>query len=740
MPQCAVWLGSFPDGAQRVAATDGHRRRRHLPPVPWMRDLLVQHGGPGFDRQVLHAVGHAGATAGADPEDPVLGRQGTRIDALLVLSSGECPYNAGPLTRWSREAQVQRDFYTYPLDDYELLISGVYVCARSPPHMHHKQIRSLGSGGLGRISCTHPLFRGHWGVGDGSSADDLQLRSLTGHLATARQVLTNLRLASLEAHELPVVLLPWPLAFLVTKGSWPRLLVLTRWHAGLHQHRQRRSAGSLEQWPPDDAETCTQVGQDAGPAGAIWHAEPLTPQSLQELSDLVRGWVPALLGGARPSPSTHDEPLTAVTRLDRWSFSWRQAMGMLSIEGGGTRFRHKSRKLLDSIHFSSMLTGGPAALVDALAQSLAIALPEDLLRSITPSPAIVRRCELSLDVALMLLSREEWGATRCIRVGWTDASPLAGYDWLWSQFHEIPSSELIRCHAAVTSLQQATSAYVAEHEQEQEQADEDAAQPGLSVTPLAEWVPWLQLLKTHVREHINPPTALGIGHRSLADKASSEVYKWQLQMPPTADLAVHSNSYIAHCSDMGVELGLPDFEVSGSVSALLPRWLTRCQPMDIEEDRQAHGDHDIDGPVLPAVPAEPEAPEVPGHVFLMPGAMPIAGFQHVVSNLCADIHQGMAHWLQFYAELKACEALLRIPERRQRFIWTCLRNSPFDSQARRFERFDASLYESRWHEVLRFLKCLQPLLPVLARACMGQRQVRSRGGRGWHHPACAGTR
>ena len=86
---------------------------------------------------------------------------------------------------------------------------------------------------------------------------------------------------------------------------------------------------------------------------------------------------------------------------------------MLSIEGGGTRFRHNSRKLLDSIRFSSMLMGGPTALVDALAQSLAIALPEflrqpfvksvtqpsDLLRSITPSPAIVRRYELSLDVA-----------------------------------------------------------------------------------------------------------------------------------------------------------------------------------------------------------------------------------------------------------------------------------------------------------------------------------------------------
>ena len=134
-----------------------------------------------------------------------------------MLSSEGCARNVGPLTPWSREARAQRELYSYPLDDYEVNVSAVYVCAH-PPRMHHKQIRLVGSGGVGRIACTHPLFRGHWGAGDGDSAGDLQVRLPMGDLAPARQVLADLRLAALEAHQLPVILLPWPIAFLVTKS------------------------------------------------------------------------------------------------------------------------------------------------------------------------------------------------------------------------------------------------------------------------------------------------------------------------------------------------------------------------------------------------------------------------------------------------------------------------------------------------------------------------------------------
>ena len=53
-------------------------------------------------------------------------------------------------------------------------------------------------------------------------------------------------------------------------------------------------------------------------------------------------------------------------------------------------------------------------------------------------------------------------------------------------------------------------------------------------------------------------------------------------------------------------------------------------------------------------------------------------------------------------------------ERRQRYIWTCLRGTPFEGQSGRFERFTGSLYEARRKAVLQFLKSLLPLLAILA--------------------------
>jgi hypothetical protein len=89
------------------------------------------------------------------------------------------------------------------------------------------------------------------------------------------------------------------------------------------------------------------------------------------------------------------------------------------------------------------------------------------------------------------------------------------------------------------------------------------------------WVPWLRSIRDHVHEHINPPCALGSGHRSLADKASAEVYKWALQEPFCKSLGVHAASYLSHTSDMGVEVGLPDFSIAGDVETLLPSWFHR---------------------------------------------------------------------------------------------------------------------------------------------------------------------
>lgn len=758
MQRCWVWLGCFADGSQRhrrsaqAEGGDDCRHRRQVPPDPWLRERLVSAGGPGFDESVLYALGGREQVQATGPE---CAGHGTPIVALLRLSASGCVHNSGPLTRWSQEASLQREYYSHPLDDYELHIDGVFTLPQAHA-IQHKWVRRVGSGGIGRITCTQPLFTGHWGEGDG--ADGVEINMPSGRVVSASHVVSG-GTTELRADSLPVLLLPWPLAFLVLQKQWSRILLLVRWHGTLNEFRHRNHGpGPLPQWPPEGSIVWQHGGEDdSSLVPSLCDAPPLTDAALERLSDIVRGWVPALLEGAPPSLCAREEILSVVTVLDRWRFSWRQAMGMLNVSGGGTRFRHNSAKLLDCIRLSKDLSGGPSSLVNVVAQSLALALPEFLrqpflshitqpnerLREITPSPTLIQRHEVSLDVALMLLARQS-SATDCIRVGWSDSSPLAGYDWLWSQFHEIPLSKVVQCHRAVSALQQGTEAFVRQRLREQEaaaaadtdaDAEDDSPDP-LPAFPLPEWVEPLRVLSSSVREHIAPPVALGSGHRSLADKACSEVFKWMLENPSGSDLSMHGMSFVAHCSDMGTELGLPDFELSGSVRSLLPEWLRQDQiPADIESQEpaaQGNGarppDDDIDGPTMAddSSVANPVVRPMPPHVPrpLMPKALTIAGLQHVINNLCSDIHTEMSHWETFYSHLKALEALLRVPERRQRYVWCCIHLTPFQGFSGRFERFRASLYENRWHEILNFLRHLEPLLPILARTWDADKYVR----------------
>ena len=64
-----------------------------------------------------------------------------------------------------------------------------------------------------------------------------------------------------------------------------------------------------------------------------------------------------------------------------------------------------------------------------------------------PSPALLQRAELALDVAFMLFMREEHpdaaslqGQVRWI---WADSSPQQGFDWLWVQIEQANRSTLL---------------------------------------------------------------------------------------------------------------------------------------------------------------------------------------------------------------------------------------------------------------------------------------------------------
>ena len=96
----------------------------------------------------------------------------------------------------------------------------------------------------------------------------------------------------------------------------------------------------------------------------------------------------------------------------------------------------------------------------------------------------------------------------------------------------------------------------------------------------------------------------------------------------------------------------------------------------------------------------------------MPRAMPVAGLQHVTNNLSADVEKSLEWWQDYFAQLKNVEALLGTAERQRRLQWTCFRHR-FPQHEAAFEKFGGSLYEKRWHEVVRFIRAFRPLLPLL---------------------------
>jgi hypothetical protein len=196
-----------------------------------------------------------------------------------------------------------REYYSWPADAYELCVESRYECMQ-PEVLSHKASRHRGSGGMAKITTSKPLFRGGWG----ESANDVMLRPCRGRAsdraandtdvdgdamsdddgpATSSVVLGNF--GASQAEEIPVLLLPFPIATLIFKGSWAKLVLLIRWHASLHSHAERRPLGPIPDWPPPGALVWDQVGGVC----SIMHdgeLDPFTPDTLANVSDAIRNW------------------------------------------------------------------------------------------------------------------------------------------------------------------------------------------------------------------------------------------------------------------------------------------------------------------------------------------------------------------------------------------------------------------------------------------------------------------
>ena len=62
----------------------------------------------------------------------------------------------------------------------------------------------------------------------------------------------------------------------------------------------------------------------------------------------------------------------------------------------------------------------------------------------------------------------------CSRYAHADSSPIAGYDWLWTQCTEIQDSKIFATYRAINSLQAAASTWVSGHKPPDNVDDDDA--------------------------------------------------------------------------------------------------------------------------------------------------------------------------------------------------------------------------------------------------------------------------
>ena len=570
-----------------------------------------------------------------------------------------------------------------------------------------------------------------------------------------------------NADDIPILLLPYPVAVLLANNRWRNCLILSRWHHTLHLDlkRPRRKGqapqvlpGPLPDWPPPNSSVWVDVGsnqiQDSQPLGRLSERNAhgagaggisFAPEACDELVSELRRWSEPIL-----TAQTNEELVTgerialehAINMIASWAHAMREMAGEVRLPNVRSRFRHTSLRLLDCIQLSSYIRGGANNLVEIIRRSIAAAMPPILAQyflsslerrsasaRLMPSPSSIRHSEFSLDLALMLYHKSNL-PKKCIRYFWSDSSPMAGFDWLWSQYHEIDSDSLVSTFEAVRALVRGVKVWC----DEERGSDEDTWERGdvpmdhVRRRTNPEWEPYLRSLKSNIREHINPPAALGTGCRGVADKAKAVTFAWALQTPCECRIIDHADTYLSQTSDMGVELSLPDFEITGHHESLLPEWVNRMPlELDIEPAEPPapayDPENDVDGPEIASGSEDAHPATIPSTTFLMPRALTIAGLQHIIDNLNSDVHHSLSHWKQFHGQLKQFEALLRNDDRRNRFTWTCLHGRAPQQAIDKFKNFKASLYEGRWHEVVRFLSRLLPLLPHLSHYWDHQRYI-----------------
>jgi hypothetical protein len=383
--------------------------------------------------------------------------------ALTVAVSG-CISWTGPGTSWSESSFVQYLHYRRPSDSYEVRVADSR-CLACPVYIQFKACRKDREDNISKVSAAQPLFTPHWPsdvaveelalsrsphmgpLGPGFNADRNTVK--VGSILRAWGI-------AMEARSIPVLAIPFPLAYLVGMQRWDRILVLTRWHRTLRMHIGRKYAhyqGPVADWPPPDAEAHQNSGQHCRQAKTV--ESPLTSEALNGIAAVLRRATACVAG----DESLKRDCESSLRQLSQWSISLSH--GGADDDFGPARHHFKSTKLLSAIRLGLAVKGGSGRLVEVVKQSILFAAPVTLRKTLMesldrpgtiPSGSLIRRYELALDIALQLTAQRRSSLDRVCRYGHADSSPIAGYDWMWSQYVEIRAADVAPTYLAVCQL------------------------------------------------------------------------------------------------------------------------------------------------------------------------------------------------------------------------------------------------------------------------------------------------
>eukprot|EP00971_Amphidinium_carterae_P350147 6491404-Amphidinium_carterae.6 len=224
-------------------------------------------------------------------------------------------------------------------------------------------------------------------------------------------------------------------------------------------------------------------------------------------------------------------------------------------------------------------------------------------------------------------------------------------------------------------------------------------------------------------------SALGSGRAREVDKAAALAHMVCFVCESASDMERISQEVVSLTTDMGTEHCLSTCRVA--MHDVSPRWWRKGELQEEEGvllGAQAANkaldeasvplalDEEADVITSGGTSTREESPfqsATASSTAFLPSALPIVGLEHIANNMTTEVHSRLGHWEAYHSKLHVLASFLTRRWRRERYIVTCLAETPLSVHAHQIREFSATLYEKRWHHAVLFIKQLWTVFPIL---------------------------